>query len=181
MLDLDENSRMVEKCAQLARGGVEFILIREKHLPSGALATVSRHVIAAVRDTGTRVLVARRLDVALAIGADGVHLAGSPGELTPRLVRALMPDAFVSVSCHSLDEVRRARENGASAVLFAPVFGKTAGGVQVVDGVGVARLAEACATAGTMPVFALGGVDAGNAAACVAAGASGVAGIRMFF
>ena len=160
---------------------MDFILIREKHLAAGVLAALAREVIAAVRGAGTRVLVARRVDVAVAVGADGVHLAGPAGELTPGQVRQVMPGAFVSVSSHAVTEVERAREGGANAVLFGPVFGKTVDGVEVVGGVGLERLREACAAAGEMPVFALGGMDAGNATSCVEAGASGVAGIRMFF
>ena len=183
--DSSENSAaaLVARCSELARNGVDFILVREKHLAAGELAAVSRAVIEAVRaaGTGTRVLIARRVDVAIAVGADGVHLSAQPGELTVGQVRSLMPEAVVSVSCHTLDEVKRAREGGASAVLFGPVFGKTMDGVEVVAGVGLETLREACAAAGEMAVLALGGVTEGNAAACVEVGASGVAGIRSFF
>jgi thiamine-phosphate pyrophosphorylase len=127
------------------------------------------------------VLVAQRLDVALAVGADGVHLSAAAGELTVSQVRILMPEAFVSVSCHALDEVRLARDGGASAVLFGPVFGKTVDRVEVVPGVGLKALRAACEAAGDMPALALGGVGERNAASCVEAGASGVAAIRMFF
>jgi len=174
---------LARRCGELARSGVEFVLVREKLLGAGELARVSRAVIAAVlAESGpTRVLIARRLDVAIAVGADGVHLASRAGELRVGDVRRLMPEAWVSVACHSLEEVRRARQDGASAVLFGPVFGKTVEGVEVVAGVGLEKLREACAVAGEMPVFALGGVDEGSAGECVDAGASGVAGIRMFF
>jgi thiamine-phosphate pyrophosphorylase len=167
----------------LAAEGVEFILVREKQLQAGELARVSREVIAAVRaaGAGTKVLVAGRVDVAMAVGADGVNLAGSEGELRPDQVRQLMPDWFVSVSCHSVEDVVRARDAGASAVLFGPVFGKMVDGVEVVAGVGLEALREASSVAGGMMVFALGGVTEGDAASCLEAGASGVAGIRMFF
>ena len=93
----------------------------------------------------------------------------------------MFPGAFVSVSCHSLAEVRRARQDEASAVLFAPVFGKWADCAEVVRGVGLSALGEACEVAEEMPVYALGGVTKVNAEECVRAGAAGVAGIRMFF
>ena len=174
---------LVARCAELARGGVDFVLVREKQLAAGALAALSREVIRAVREAGgaTHVLIAQRLDVALATGADGVHLSARVGELTVEQVRRLMPQAFVSVSCHSIPEVERARDAGASAVLFAPVFGKTVDGVEVVAGVGLERLREACIAAGPMPVFALGGVTEANASQCIEAGAAGIAGIRVFF
>lgn len=182
---------LVLRCAGATRQGVDFLLIREKDLGGGELAGLSRRVIRAVRaeragQAGTRVLVAERADVALAVGADGVHLSARVGELRAGQVRALFgaagqPEPFVSVSCHTEDEVRRARADGASAILFAPVFGKWSAGVGVMEGVGLKRLHEACGAAEGVPVFALGGVTTENAAECVAAGAAGVAGIRMLF
>jgi thiamine-phosphate pyrophosphorylase len=174
---------LARSCAGLAAGGVELVLVREKRLEAGALAQLSRSVMEAVRATGTstRVLIAQRLDVAIAAGADGVHLSARAGELTVSQVKQLMPQAFVTVSCHSTAEVERARDAGASAVLFGPVFGKTVDGVEVVAGVGLERLREACEGARKMPVFALGGVTEANAQQCVDAGAAGIAGIRMFF
>jgi thiamine-phosphate pyrophosphorylase len=136
-----------------------------------------------VRDgnAATRILVAGRPDVAMAVYADGVHLSAAPGELTPGQVRRLMPEAFVTVSCHGLAEVERARDGAASAILFGPVFGKTVAGVEVAAGIGLKALRQACAAAGDVPVWALGGVTETNSEDCVAAGASGVAAIRMFF
>lgn len=179
----DAIERLPERCAEVARSGVDILLLREKDLSAGQLVALSRRVIAEMRATGTatRVLVAGRVDVAVAAGVDGVHLGSGAGELRVTQVRQVFAEAFVSVSCHNLDEVRIAREEGADAVLFAPVFGKWAGGVEVVKGVGVKALEAACGTAGAMPVFALGGVTEANAAECVRAGAAGVAGIRMFF
>jgi thiamine-phosphate pyrophosphorylase len=64
--------------------------------------------------------------------------------------------------------------------LFGPVFEKRVEGIVVVAGVGLERLREACAAAGGIPVLALGGVTWESAERCVAAGAAGVAGIRLF-
>lgn len=179
----DAATTLAGRCGELARVGVEYILVREKQLSAGELASVCREVLGAVRrsGSGTKVLVAGRVDVALATGADGVNLSGAAGELTVLQVPEVMPGAFVSVSCHSVTEVESARMGGASAVLFGPVFGKTVDGVEVVAGVGLEGLREACKAAGEMPVFALGGVAAANADSCVEAGAGGLAGIRMFF
>lgn len=186
--DEDECIALAQRCVELARMQVDFLLIREKTLAAGDLAKLCRRVIEGVRGAGsdTQILVAGRPDIAVAVGANGVHLSAAIGELTPLQVHkvfrlARLPQPFVSVSCHSLEEVRRARGEGASAVLFAPVFGKRVDGFEVVTAVGLERLHEACAAAGEMPVFALGGVTEENAAACTAAGAAGVAGIRMFF
>jgi thiamine-phosphate pyrophosphorylase len=174
---------LIERCGVLAQSGIDFILIREKDLPAGQLVTLCREILTAVRALGatTQVIVSSRVDVAIAAHLDGVHLSSHPGELTPDQVHQLMPDAFVSVSCHTLDKVVQAKTNGASAILFAPIFGKMARGAEVAEGVGLDRLREACEAADKMPVLALGGVTHANAMDCSAAGAAGVAGIRLFF
>ena len=175
--------RLIAACAGVAGTGVDYLLIREKDLAAGELVRLSRGIIAAVRATNsaTQILIARRPDVTLVSGADGVHLSAAPGELTPAQVRRLMPEAFVSVSCHTPAEVEHAREQAASAILFGPVFGKMIDGEQVVPGAGVDLLRRACEFADPVPVLALGGVTPANTDACLAAGAAGIAGIRLFF
>ena len=174
---------LVTLCAALAANGVDYLLVREMDLDAHVLVRLSREVVATVRSANpaAKVLIARRPDVALAAGADGVHLSAALGELTPAQVRRLMPSAIVSVSCHSLEEVERARDQNVSAILFGPVFGKTVDGVEVTPGIGLEILREACTIAGKTPVFALGGITRRNAPACQAAGATGIAAIRMFF
>ena len=179
----ERNHRVAERAAILAVQGLDYLLIREKDLAAGELVGLCRMVVKAVRAANrhTKILVAGRADVALAVGANGVHLGAAPGELTPAQVRVVMPGAFVSVSCHELEEVERARTLEASLILFAPVFAKTVAGQQVVAGVGLEALRQACRLAGDVPVFALGGVTETNAEQCILAGAAGVAAIRMFF
>ncbi len=173
---------LVSHCAGLARKGVMFLLVREKHLPAATQVALARRIVEAVAPAPlTQVLVHGRADIALAAGAHGVHLSSTAGELTPAQVRAVLPGATVSVSCHTLEEVRRARDEQASLALFAPVFGKTIDGLEVTPATGLDALEAACQTAHPMPVFALGGVTPANAPRCLAAGAAGVAGIRMFF
>lgn len=176
-------TELATRCAALAAHGVDYLLIREKDLEAGDLVTLSRGIVSAVRtaNPATKILIARRPDVVLAVRADGVHLSAASGELTPAQVRRIIPDAFVSISCHTLEEVLQARDNGASAILFGPVFGKVVEGVEVVKSVGLEKLQQACQAAGEMPVFALGGIDQENARECVAAGSAGIAGIRLFF
>ena len=172
---------LLARCDELARDGVDFLQLREKRLPAADLARLARQVVERVRGTGMRVIVSGRADIVLAAGAHGVHLSGQAGELSVKQARIVLPEAFVSISCHSRDQVAAARAMGADAILFAPVFGKTVNGVEVVRGVGLAALREACEAAAQPPVFALGGVTMENAADCIAAGAAGIAGIRMFF
>ena len=132
-----------------------------------------------------RLLINSRPDIALAAGADGVHLPTGAGALTAAQTRAVFagagqPGGLVSRSCHTLAEVTAARTGGVDFVLFGPVFEKRVRGEVVVEGRGLDLLREACLTAGTTPVLALGGVTAAGVEACMEAGAAGIAGIRLF-
>ena len=170
-----------------ASEGVEFVQLREKQLGAGELVRLVAAMRVGLRETGkTKLLVNGRADVAVAAGADGVHLTSRAGELTAEQVRRVFRAAgtgkpVVSMSCHSLAEVRRAVDGGVDLILFGPVFEKHVGGEVVVAGVGLEALREACAAAGKTPVLALGGVTWESAKLCVEAGAAGVAGIRLFY
>lgn len=174
-----------ENVLRWARDGVDFVQLRDKSSTAGALAAGARELLRLLAGSTTRLLINGRADVAVAAGAAGVHLTSSPGELTVAQVRQLFASAgrgaaVVSASCHRLDEVEQARRDGADFVLFGPVFEKRVEGRLVSDGTGLEMLRAAIRTAGTMPVLALGGVDSDNAALCLAAGAAGIAGIRLF-
>jgi len=117
-----------------------------------------------------------RLDVALAVAADGVHLGDASVEVGD--ARTLLgPGAFISMAAHRLDDVDRARNGGASAVLASPIFVTPGKGAPQ----GTRFLSEARNRAGSMPIYALGGVDMTNAAECRLAGADGVAVIRALW
>jgi thiamine-phosphate pyrophosphorylase len=155
-------------CDQL-RLGVDVIQIREKDVGARALFEFTRAVLEARQadlhaHAQTKILVNSRADVALAAGADGIHLpAQAPLETLPGLL--------IGRSCHTLDDVRDAK---ADFVTFGPVFASPGKGTPV----GLEALREACSLG--KPVYALGGVDWDNAADCMAAGAEGIAGIRLF-
>ncbi len=163
------------------RGGVEWVQLRERDLPEPLLLALMRQLARLARAPGSRTrLVVNGLQPRLAAesGAHGVHLRSGASEAEVRAAGRLCP--HVSVSCHTLDEVGAARTGGASAALWAPVFGKVVGGAEVRAGTGLDELRAACELAKPLPVFALGGVTAVNAHSCVEAGAAGIAGIRLF-
>jgi thiamine-phosphate pyrophosphorylase len=191
--EADRQAGLLEQAQTVAASEVDFLQVREKDLSAKQLVDLTRLLMEALRAQRsvsgheTRLLVNSRVDVAAAAGADGVHLTSGDGQLTPGQARLVLDrecdseDApIVSVACHTLDEVKRARHGGADFILFGPVFGKWDEGKLVVPGVGLDALSSACISAGSVPVLALGGITAQNSAECVAAGAAGIAGIRLF-
>ncbi len=169
--------------ANWARGGVDYLQIREKDLTAGELERLTAAIVREVEGSQIKILVNGRPDVALATGANGIHLPGGP-QLAPSEFRRLFarrrhPEISISVSCHSLEEAKAAKEAGATQVLFAPVFEKTIAEGQL-PGRGLDALSRVCQAVSPLPVFALGGVNKENAGECMAAGAAGIAGIRLF-
>jgi thiamine-phosphate pyrophosphorylase len=166
-----------------AQAGVEWIQIREPGMSPDHLLHRTEQLAAACRAAASSTrLVVNGLDAATAwrAGAQGVHLRGGASAAQIEAARAQGAGISVSVSCHTLADVRQARAGGADCLLWAPVFGKSMEGRMVVPGSGLEALGEACREARQTPVFALGGITAQNAAECVRAGAAGVAGIRLF-
>lgn len=179
---------LVADSARWVEDGVDFVQLRDKSLNAGKLAKLARAILndfAQVPGIPPRLLINGRADVAVGVGAAGVHLTAHPDELTPKQVRRVFeitakPAPLISISCHALDEVLRARAAGVDLILFGPVFEKRAGGEQVSTGVGLHALHAACTAAGEVPVLALGGVTPELIEDCLRSGAQGVAGIRLF-
>ncbi len=183
----DRQTALLEQAAQWAADGIDFIQLREKDLPAAALAQLARIILQTIALTAspTKLLISSRPDITIATRAHGVHLTASPGELTPAQVRSLfaaagLPTPVLSLSCHTLAEIARARSLPLDLILFAPVFEKPLPGQPPLPGQGVDRLREACAAAAPVPIYALGGITRQNAPSCLEAGAAGVAGIRLF-
>jgi thiamine-phosphate pyrophosphorylase len=180
--------RLLEKIAEAARAGVDYIQLREKDLPARELEELAREAMQVLRaarhsSLATRLLINSRADVALSAGAHGVHLRAD--DISPREVRALWTQAsrnekratrnpLISVSCHTVADVARAAAARADFALLGPVFEKS--GVARPGGLDLLR--RACRP--RVPVLALGGVTLANAHACLDAGAAGIAAIRLF-
>jgi thiamine-phosphate pyrophosphorylase len=206
--ETEQKEKLLAKIAEAAACGVDFVQLRERDLSGRQLEALADDALSAIRKacsgapavgktdeqliTGTcKLLINSRLDVALATGADGVHLRSSDisaGEARAIVARAShgqrspFPERFlISASCHTAPEVRLAEAHGADVVLFGPVFEKRDSSTPPH---GIAGLRAVCrdrkAAQPPVPVLALGGVTLRNAQSCVRAGAGGVAGIRLF-
>jgi len=154
------------------QGGVKAVQLREKDLPDGELLELARNLRMMTHEFGARLLINRRVDICLAVGADGVHL-GSDGQTIAGARRALPAGALIGYSAHDVEEACAAERAGASFVTFGPVFATPS---KVVYGapVGLDRLEKACSRL-SIPVLALGGIKQGNIGQVMARGAHGVA------
>jgi thiamine-phosphate pyrophosphorylase len=183
--------RLLDKIAEAASHGVDYIQLREKDLSTRDLESLAREAIDIIRklrsgnrELRTALLINSRTDVALATEAAGVHLPAN--DVSPRDVREIWKCAaggpvpelspgtpLISVSCHSPEEALRAAANQATLAVFAPVFEK-----KDAKPTGLNALRQACLA--KIPVLALGGVTLRNANSCLQAGAAGIAAIRLF-
>ena len=149
------------------------VQLRDPELATGALMALGGRLREATRALGGALVVNDRLDLALALGADGVHLGRR--SVTVEDARALLPGTWIAVACHAVADVVAAARAGADAAVLSPIFASPGKGTPL----GPAALGAARAAAGQgIQLIALGGVDAANAAACFAAGADAVAAIR---
>ena len=164
-----------------SRAGCHLIQVREKDLGARELAQFTRGVIGVARPHGALVLVNDRVDVALACGADGVHLRTS-SLVTSEVRRAAATRAgkkfLIGVSTHSIAEAVKAEAGGADFIVCGPVFW-TQSKASLGSPIGIENLAAICQRL-TIPVIALGGVDWHNFREPLAAGAAGIAGIGLF-
>ena len=179
--DSERRIALLRRIAEAARAGVDYIQLREKELDSAELELLAREALHVIRynNATAKLFINTHADIALAVGADGVHLpAGSPpaSEVRADWLRQANREPIIGVSAHSIEDVQQAEKDGASFVVFAPIFEKA--GTRA-EGIGLDILRDACVVT-RAPVLALGGVNLSNARACLDAGAAGIAGIRLF-
>ncbi len=188
--------RLLDKIAEAAANGVDYVQLREKDLTTRELESLAREAMQIICQEGelatghwpltTALLINSRTDVALAAGAKGVHLPAN--DISPQEVRAawkcgagalareISRDPLIAVSCHQPEGVFKAATNQATFAVFAPIFEKK--DAPGTTPAGLEALSQACKA--RIPVLALGGVTLQNAESCLQAGAAGIAAIRLF-
>ena len=168
-----EKKKILTTIRAAVSDGVNIIQIREKALPARLLFELVRDAVDVLRNTPAIIVVNDRVDIALAAGADGVHLRES--SLRASVVRDRFPrELIIGVSTHTMAAAKSAASSDADYIVVGPVF-TTPGKPRAIDG---SELNDIYRELGDFPVLALGGVDADNAIDAMKRGASGVAAIR---
>jgi thiamine-phosphate pyrophosphorylase len=158
-----------------ARGGAGAIQLREKDLSARELYALGARLQKGLAPYGVPLLINDRVDVALALDAAGVHLAGH--SLPTTLARRILgPNKLLGVSTHSVEEAQAAMAEGADFIVFGPVFA-TPSKLAYGPPQGVQHLEEIVRQV-TIPVLAIGGIDLANLSQVLQTGAYGVAMIR---
>lgn len=179
---------VVAQARRLAIEGIDVLQLRECDLPERAMEALLRRVVEqghSLPGPAFKILLNGPAHIAVSGGADGVHLRGGAGERELESIRQVFHVAglgfpLVSVSCHSVEEARKAALACFDYLLFGPVFEKRVRGEIVAPGLGLEQLREASRAASGSRLIALGGVTEQNAPLCLQAGAAGIAGIRLF-
>jgi len=170
---------LVRRALEGVPPGAVAVQLREKDLDARTLYALARDLAQVTHAAGAHLLVNDRVDVALAAGADGVHLAGHslPAAEARRL---LGPERLLGASAHNLTEARAARDGGCDFATYSPIFA-TPSKARYGPPLGVDALAEAVRALAGFPLVALGGITLENAPACRDAGARAGAVIRAVF
>jgi thiamine-phosphate pyrophosphorylase len=152
-------------------GGVRAVQLREKDLPVPELYDLAWELRALTARYDARLLINERIDIALAVEADGVQLGTNSLPVTA--ARRIAPDLLIGYSSHAVGEAAAALAKGADCVTFSPVF-YTPSKAAYGEPQGLTKLAQACEQL-RGPVFALGGIKQANLAQVTAAGCYRVA------
>ena len=162
-----------EQVACLADGGATFIQLREKHLSPREFYRAAEEALRVARERGVKLIVNDRADIALALGADGLHLGQD--DMPPEAARALLGEgAIIGFSTHNVAQAVEAARLPVAYVAIGPVFATSSKSNPdpVVGLEGVARVRQAV---GHIPLVAIGGITRENARAVLEAGADSVA------
>ena len=152
-------------------GGCRMVQLRDKSAPSGHLVPVAERLQARCREAGVTFIVNDRVDLAVAIGADGVHLGQD--DLPPRLARPLLrPGMILGLSTHSVEQARQAQADGADYVAVGAMFPtRTKADFELVG----PALVRAVRPEIRVPLIGIGGIGPDNVGEVIRAGADGVA------
>lgn len=177
----EQKIALLTKAKAAAVAGVDWIQLREKDLPAAELSELARKSVSNMLGS-CRLLINDRLDVACAAQAGGVHLGEQ--SISVREARRFAQERgvrrnfLIGASVHSLEAAKTAEGEGASYMIFGPVFA-TPSKAKYGSALGLEELASVCRSV-SIPVLAIGGITLENASECLMQGANGIAAIRVF-
>ena len=163
---------LIEAVTLALKGGVRAIQLREKDLKIRELLGLAQEIREITKRFSARLFINDRVDVAVAVDADGIHLGKE--SMPPAAVRKIVGKRLlIGVSTHTLEEAQAAQTGGADFITFGPVF-FTPSKAEFGDPVGLEPL-NMVKKAVSMPVFAIGGIKSGNTNQIIDSKADGVA------
>lgn len=164
--------RLIDIVEEALKGGVRGVQLREKDLSSRELYELAYDMRKLTAKYAAKLIINDRVDIALAVDADGVHL-GLNCMPIHRVRKLLGNNKLIGLSCHNQVNAIMAQENGADFITFGPIY-YTPSKANYGKPVGIERLATVTHLLG-IPVFALGGIKRENIHEVIAAGAAGIA------
>ncbi len=168
---LSRGRSLVEVVGAAIRGGTQMVQFRDKELPDGEFYRQALKLRELTRQAGVLFIIDDRVDVALCVGADGIHVGEKDLPLEP--VRELIgPEMILGASARTPHEVQKAHEAGADYLGVGAIFATRT--KEDIVCVGPERLTQLRSLA-TVPILAIGGITADNASHAILAGADGVA------
>ncbi len=167
---------MLQRLEKALKKGIRMVQLREKELSGLEYYQLAKRVRELTQNYDAMLFINDRVDIALAVNADGVHLPEKG--LPPSVVKRIAPELLVGYSAHSLEQALCAQEEGADFITLSPIF-KTQSHPEV-EPIGLGLLKEVSQKL-SIPVYALGGITWDRIKLCYKNGAYGIAGIGLFF
>lgn len=162
-----------EQVPHLARKGVRIVQLREKLLSASEFHTEAVAALRVARDLGIKIIINDRVDIALALEADGVHLGQD--DLPPEAARKILgPDAIIGFSTHNLEQARLAMDMPVDYIAIGPIFA-TLTKPDSENPLGLGELSRIRQVVAEIPLVAIGGITADNSQAVIDAGADALA------
>lgn len=159
------------------KSGVRAVQLREKDLPVRELLELARTLRAVTRESGAKLIINDRVDVAVAVDADGVHLGQQ--SMPPEAARKIVgPEILIGVSTHNIVEAKAAEAGGADFITFGPVFFTPSKDFGAAVGLACLKNVKRLVA---IPIFGLGGIKSGNVKQVLLHGADGVSMISGIF
>lgn len=163
----------LEQVKRLVAGGAKFIQLREKNASSRDFCEQALEVVEFARAQGVRIIINDRVDIALALKADGVHVGQD--DLPPELVRQILgPEAIIGFSTHTIGQVIAAVELPIDYIAYGPIF-QTTTKENPDPIIGTEAIKEIRPLVGNLPIVAIGGISGNHLRSVIEAGADSAA------